>query len=201
MGPLLVGGLISGGLGLGKAIIGGVQAARGQKQMKNLLANRPQYNIPEEYQKALNIYQGLATGGMPGQSRYEQLIGQSTARAMTGAERGAISSGVYQGAVASAQDKELQALQNLALMGAQYKAQARQNLAGAQQQYGQLQDVAFEYNVNQPYQIGLNMANEQRMAGAQNLFGGLGEMGSAITSLVGTKYYTDVMAGLYPKNK
>lgn len=193
---LLLGGLIAGGIGAVKSIFGGVQASKGAKDLKRQLANRPKYNIPQEYAKALGIYSNLAQGEMPGQQRYEDLIGQSTARAMTNAERGAISSNVYQGSVLSAQDKELEALQNLAQMGAQYKVGAMKDLAGAQTQYGQLQDQAFDYNVNQPWQMKTQMASEQKQAGMQNLFSGLGEMGGAVMSLVGTKYYTDALKGM-----
>jgi len=196
---LLAGALISGGLGLGKAIIGGVQSIQGQKQLKNLLANRPKYNIPEAYMKSLGIYQNLAAGEMPGMQRQEQLIGETTARAMTGAERGSISSNVYMGAVQSAQDKELQALQNLAMMGANYKTQAMQNLAGAQNVMGGLQDQQFEYNVNQPWQIKATMAQEKIQAGGQNLFGGMGDIGSAVQNFVGTKYMQEIYKSLYGK--
>lgn len=193
---LLLGGLISGGIGLTKAVVGGIQAAKGKKQLNRLLANRPKYNIPQEYAKALGIYSNLAQGGMPGQQRYEDLIGETTARATTSAERGAISSNVFQGSVLNAQDKELEALQNLAQMGATYKTQAMQNLAGAQNQYGQLQDQAFDYNINQPWQIRANMASENRQAGMQNMFGGLGDIGQSVQSMVGTRYYTEMLKGL-----
>ena len=193
---LLLGGLVGGVLGLGKAVVGATQAAKGRKQMNKLLANRPTYQIPESYKKMLGIYSNLAQGEMPGQQRYEDLIGQTTARAMTNAERGAISSNVYQGSVLSAQDKELEALKDLAQMGAQYKTQQQQNLAGAQQTMGQLEDTAFDYNVNQPWQIKANMASEQKQAGVSNLFSGLGDIGQSIQSLVGTKYYADILKGL-----
>ena len=144
MSALLAGALISGGLGLGKAILGGIQAAKGRKEVNNLLANRPQYSIPEAYMKSLGIAQQMAAQEMPGMNMYKDMYAESTARAMSGAERGAISSNVYQGAVSEAQDKELQALQQLAIMGTQYKTDAMKNLQGAQMQMGQLQDQAFE---------------------------------------------------------
>jgi hypothetical protein len=195
MSALLLGSLISGAFGAAKAIAGGVQAAKGNKQMKNLLANRPQYSIPEAYQKALGVYGNLASSQMPGQQYYEDRIGESTARTISNAERGAISSNVFQGAVSGAQDKELQAIQDLAKMGAEYKTTQVQNYGQALNQYGQLQDQAFEYNTNQPWQIKANMANEQKMAGQQNLFGGLGDMGASVMNFVGTKYYTDMLKG------
>ena len=193
---LLAGALISGALGLGKSIFGAVQASRAKKKAAQMVADRPKYNIPEEYQKSLGIYQNLAAGEMPGQKYYENLIGESTARAMTGAEKGAISSNVYQGAVETAQDKELQALNNLALMGMQYKTQAQQNLAGAQSAMGQLKDVQWQTNVLQPWEIQKNIETEQRQAGMQNMFSGLGDMGSAVQNFVGTRYYTEMLKGL-----
>jgi hypothetical protein len=200
MSALLAGMLLSGGLGLAKSVIGGVQAAKGKRELNNLLNNRPQYSIPEAYMKSLGIYQNLASGEMPGLKRSEQLVGESTARAMTGAERGAISSTAYGGAVAGAQDKELQAIQNLAQMNAQWSAQQQQNLAGAQNQMGQLEDQKWEQNVNLPWNIKANMASERVGTGQQNLFAGLGDMAGAVQSFVGTKYYTDMLAELQ-KNK
>ena len=196
---LLAGALISGGLGLAKAIIGGIQAGGAKKRAKQMVADRPKYNIPEEYMKSLGIYKQLASGEMPGMDRYQEMIGESTARAMTGAERGAISSNVYQGAVESAQDKELQALRELALMGTQYKTQAMQNLAQAQTSMGQLKDVQWQTNVLQPWEIQKNIESEQRQVGMTNLFGGLGEMGASVMNFVGTRYYGDIMKELYGK--
>ena len=104
---LLAGALISGGLGLAKSVIGGIQSIRGNRQMKNLLKNRPQYSIPEAYMQALGLAQQRAAGEMPGMDQYQQMYGETTARSINAAERGAISSNVYQGAVSSAQDREL----------------------------------------------------------------------------------------------
>jgi hypothetical protein len=196
MSALLTGALISGGLGLAKAVTGGVQALTGNRQMNNLLANRPTYSIPDAYQKSLGIYANLASGQMPGQQYYEDRIGESTARTISNAERGAISSGVFQGAVSNAQDKELNAIRDLARMGAEYKTTQMQNYGQALNQYGGLQDKQWEVNQFQPWEIKANMANEKKMVGQQNLFQGLGEMGSTVMNYVGTKYYTDAMKAL-----
>lgn len=196
MSVLLAGALISGALGLGKAITGGVQAAKGNKQLKNLLANRPTYTIPEAYGRALSVYSNLASSQMPGQQYYEDKIGESTARAVSAAEKGAISSNVFQGAVSNAQDKELQAIQGLAKMGAEYRTAQMQNYGQALNQYGGLQQEAFDYNVNQPWQIRANMASEKKNMGMQNLFGGLGEIGSAAITYAGTKYYGDALKAM-----
>jgi hypothetical protein len=195
MSAALIAGLVGAGVGLGKAVIGGVQAAKGRKQLNSLLANRPQYNIPEEYMRSLGVYQNLASQEMPGMQRYEEMIGQSTARTMTGAERGAISSNVYQGAVEQSQDRELQALQQLAQMGVQYKTQAMQNLAGAYNTVGGLRDQQFEYNVNRPWEIQANMAAGKQTTGTENLYGGFTDIGEAAITFMGTKYAQEMGGG------
>jgi hypothetical protein len=197
---LLIGALTSGILGLGKSIFGGVQASKGKKELNTLLKNQPKYSIPEEYMKALGIYSNLATGEMPGQRRTEQLIGETSARAMTGAERGAISSTAYQGAVQSSQDKELQAIMNLAQMGAQYKTQAAKDLAGAETQMGQLKDQQFKTNILDQWGMKADIAANKMGVGQQNLFAGLGDISSSVMQFTGTKYYTDILAELQ-KNK
>lgn len=196
MSALLTGALISGGIGLGKAIIGGVQAAKGNKQLKNLLANRPTYTIPEAYGRALSVYSNLASSQMPGQQYYEDKIGESTARAVSAAEKGAISSNVLQGAVSNIQDKELQAIQDLARMGAEYKTTQMQNYGQALNQYGALQEKQWEVNQFQPWEIKANMAAEKRSVGMQNMFGGVSDMGQTAMNFVGTSYYQKILKGL-----
>jgi len=192
----LIGGLVNGGIGLVKGIVGAFQAGRGRKQLNKLLANRPTYNIPEYYQKALGTAQQMATQEMPGMSQYKDMYAQGTARAVSGLERGAISSNTFTGGVLEAQDKELQALQQLATMGAEYKINAQKYLQSAQNQMGQLQDRAFEYNVAAPYNIKLNMAAEKANVGATNLWSGIKDVGNTVNTFLGTKYYQDAMKKL-----
>jgi hypothetical protein len=120
-------------------------------------------------------------------------IGESTAKANTYLERGAMGSNQYMSGVLQGQDKELDAIRNLGIMSAQWRTQQKQNLATEQGVMGGLQDQAWDYNVNQPWQIKANMANEQRQAGSQNLFGGLEGIGSSIMNYAGTKAYLDAL--------
>ena len=199
MGPL-AGGLLSGGIGLGKAIIGGIQSIRGNRQMNRLMANRPKYNISQGYMDAYNTYKRLAGSEMPGYNLMQDQIGQSTAKAMTSAERGAMSSNQFMDAALNAQDKELDALRNLGIMSQQWQSQQQQNLAQAQNQMGALQDQAWDYNVNQPWQTKMTIANEKRQAGAQNLFGGMGDMASSVMNFAGTSNFMDIYKKLFPQS-
>jgi hypothetical protein len=110
-----------------------------------------------------------------------------------------MSSGQFLNSALGAQEKELDAIRNLGLMSAQWRGQQQQGLAGAQQMMGGLQDVQFQTNKLDPWNIKANMANEQRQAGMQNLFGGLGDIGSTAMNYFGTKSYLDVLKGLQPK--
>jgi hypothetical protein len=196
---LLGGGIISGVLGLGKAVYGGIQAAKGRKQMNSLLNNRPQYNISKGYLDAYKTYQRLAGSEVPGYGLMQDQIGQATAKATSTAEQGAMSSNQFMSAALGAQDKELDAIRNLGIMSAQWRGQQQQNMAQAQNQMGQLQDTQFQTNQLDPWNIKANMANEQRQAGMQNLFGGAQDIGSTIQNYVGTKSYLDVLKGLQPQ--
>jgi hypothetical protein len=74
-------------------------------------------------------------------------------------------------------------------MSAQWRGEQQQNLAQAQNTMGGLQDQAFEYNTNQPWQIKANMASERQQTGQQNLYGGLSDIGGSIMNFAGTSSY------------
>ena len=195
-----IGTAINAGVNLGKAVIGGIQSIKGRKELNNLLDNRPKYNISQGYLDAYKTYQGLANQQMPGYDLMLGQLGQSTAKTQVAAERGAMGSNQYLDALLKSQDKEMEAIRNLGIASAQWRTQQRQNLAGAQNQMGQLQDTQFQVNQLDPWGIKTNMAAEKRLVGNQNLWGGLQGMASTASDYLGTKYYLDALKGLYPKN-
>jgi len=186
-------------INLGKAIIGGIQAAKGRKQLNSLLANRPQYNISQGYLDAFRNYQNMANSGLPGYGQQAGQIQQSAAKAITGLERGAMGSNQYMEGVLNAQDKEMEAFRNLGIASAQWRAQQQQNLAQAQNQMGQLQDTAWQTNQMEPWGIKANMAANQWGTGQQNFWSGLQGLGGDIMNFAGTKYYADALKALQPK--
>jgi hypothetical protein len=185
-------------LNTGKFIAGLVQYGQGTKKLNNLLANRPKYNISQGYQDAYKTYQALANSQMPGYDAMTGQIGESTAKTNTYLERGAMGSNQYMSGVLQGQDKELDAIRNLGIMSAQWRSQQKQNLAGAQNQMGQLQDVQFQTNQLDPWNIKANMANEQRQAGNANLWSGLEGIGSNISQYAGTSAYLKALKATNP---
>ena len=95
MDPITIGAIISGVSALAQSGFGAAQAASGNKQFKKLLANRPNYEIQQEYKDILARYQQAQAGDMPGYQQTLSNIGQAGARARGAAERGAISSASY----------------------------------------------------------------------------------------------------------
>jgi hypothetical protein len=194
-----IGSIASAGVNLGQMISGWANARKGRKEMNSLLANRPQYEISKGYKDAFQTYQGLANQEMPGYQQMLGQLGQSSARATDAAERGAMGSNQYMSAVLESQDKEMEAIRNLGIMSSQWRTQQKQNLAGAQNTMGGLQDQQWDFNVNQPWQIKANMASERMGAGEQSGWQGLQGMASTAQNYFGTKYYADMMKSLYPK--
>jgi hypothetical protein len=194
-----LGAIVNAGIGGIKSIFGGIQALKGHKQLNNLLNNRPQYNISQGYQDAFKTYQSLANSNLPGYDIMKGQIDQSGAKVMNYAERGAMGSNQYMSASLQSQDKELDAIKNLGIMSAQWRTQQQQNLIQGQQMMGRQQDVQFQTNQLDPWNVKANMANERMGQGANNLFNGLQDMGSTFNNYAGTKAMMDMYKKMQPQ--
>jgi hypothetical protein len=193
---LLAGAAIGGGINLAKGLFGAIQASRGTKAMNKLLNNRQQYEISKGYLDAYNTYKQMASSQLPGYEQQLGQIGQSGTKTMDYAREGAMGSNQYMNAALQSQDKELEAIRNLGIMSSQWRAQQQQQLAGAQNTMGGLQDVQWQQNVNEPWNMKMNMANEQRQAGFANMFGGMEGLGSTLSNFAGTSNYLKTLKGL-----
>lgn len=196
MDPLTIGALLSGGANLLQGIFGAVQDSKGNRDFNKTLANRPNYEIPQEYRDILAKYQQAQSGDMPGYDTMLGQMGQAGARARGAAERGAISSVAYGSQVGDIYQKELDAIQNLGIQQAEYKSGMMDKVAQAQGAMGE--QKAEQWNINKyvPWQTEMNRFGEQKAAGQSNLFGAIqGGIGN-ITDFVGTKFYMDALKGL-----
>jgi hypothetical protein len=184
---------IGGLAGIGKAVVGGIQASRGRKEFKSLMGNRPMFEIPEEYGDVLSTYKRLSESEkFPGQDIMEGKIGQATARATQSAKEGAVSSTAYQSAVGDIYQKELDALQNLSLQAEQYKTSQQDKLAGAQQMMGGLKSDQWNINQYVPWQTNVINAAQRGQTGQQNLFEGMGSFANQMSNFAGTDAYLNI---------
>ena len=196
MPPLAIAALISAGTAAVKGIAGGIQASRGNRGFNKTMANRPDYEIPSEYQDILARYQQAGASNMPGYDQQLSQIGQAGARARGSAERGAISSTAYGSQVGSIYQKELDAIQNLGVQQEQYKTVMLDKGAGAEGVLASQKGDQWNQNENLKWQqkrnelTGISQAEQTNDANAWLAFQ------NSIADYAGTKYYTDALKGL-----
>lgn len=196
MDALGIGAIVNGGSALLQGLMGGIQAARGKKGFNRTMANRPTYEIPEEYQKILSQYEKAYAGNMPGYDQTLAQIDQAGARGRGSAERGSISSNAYGSQVGDIYQKELDAIRGLGIKQEEYKTSMLDKVAGAEgAMAGQ---KAEQWNINKfmPWQTEMNRYGDMAKTGTQNLFGAIQSGVSGVTDFLGTKYYSDTLKGL-----
>jgi len=181
-------------LNLGLGIADRIKANKLQKQWNKLYSQRPEYEIPEAYTNALSLYkQRAAQSKMPGQDLIEENIQQSSARARTAAERGAISSASYGAQASDIYAKELEAIQDLGIQSAQFQWQNQGQLGEAMQMYGGQQEKAQDWNKLGKWTTGMNVLESQLGARTQNANNYLGNAAAGLMNFAGTSYYSDLL--------
>ena len=176
---------IMGGIGLTKAIAGGIQSIKARKELKKEF---PKYSRPQEYDKILSLYQREAgRAELPGQSRYEAKISEATSRGVRAASKYADSPVAAVSAAAQLYGQQQSAIRDLGLQYAAFQQQAQSNLANAYQMGAQYSDKEWWQNVGYPDQVKRNIAAQKWNAGQQNLWGGIDIMGAAGLNYLGSK--------------
>ena len=184
-------------LNLGLGIADRIKANKLQQQWNTLNAQRPTYEIPEAYTDALNIYkQRAAQTKMPGQDILEENIQQSSARARTAAERGAISSASYGAQASDIYAKELEAIQNLGIKSAEFQWANQGQLAEAQQMFGTQQEKAQDWNTLGKWTTQMNQLESQMGAKTQNANTYLSNVIPGLANFAGTSYYQQMLEQL-----
>jgi len=157
-------------------IMGAVQTGMAAKQNKN----RPTYAIPEANRQALEEQKRLAamkeapgTGAMLNQIRQQGAAATQNVKEIGGG------SAQSAGAVADIYAKELAALQGMQGNQEAFRVQQSQNLVSGLNNYGQLQNQAWDYNQNQPYQQSMAAKSALTNAAMSNMMGGaMGALGT-----------------------
>ena len=192
-----IGAGLQGLMGLGRSIVGGVQSARAGRELKNF--KFPQYTPSDAYNSMLDIYKQQAYAQeLPGQSLMENKLGAQTAYGQRAAEKYAPSAGQALGAVTGLYGKQMDAVRDLGIQFANYRAQRQSELAGAQQVMGQIQDKQWEINQWYPSQVKYNELQSQKQAGASNLWGGIQDVMGAGMGFLGGMAQQQAMGSMMP---
>lgn len=189
--------LISGGISAVKGIFGAAQSVKANKQIKKLNATLPKYKRPEEYGQELALRAKMAgQGQLPGLGQITDNISGATSQAYGAAEKGAISSNTYMGAVGDIYSKQINAFQDLGIKSAEFQQTQKENYMNTLQKGADYSDTEWQENVMRPWEVNMNEAQSKKKAGGENLWNGLEGMSSAFSSFAGTKYASEVMQGL-----
>jgi len=202
MGPLAAMGIsagISGLANIGQALYGGFQARRAKRGLEDLRRNRPIYETPEAATQALGLSRQMAYGEMPGRTYAEERLGRTTAAGVRNIGRMAPSSSAALGAVTDVFGKRMDAERELGYNAALWRAQMMQNYQSQLGQMAQYQDQAFNLNQWIPYQQQMNELQSQRMAGQQNLWGGIQGLANTASGFMGDMSQLGAMQQMFPQ--
>lgn len=162
------GGALPIALQAGKAVFGGIQAARAKKELSQL--EEPEYQIPQEIVENLTAAEAQALEGLPAAQKraFVENIQQSTAQALAsgGSRRGGL---IGLGNVVRAQSDAFRDLL-AADVGARERKQSQ--VMQAKERLAQYKDRAFEED-QASYEQRLASGQATLGAGVQNIFGGI----------------------------
>jgi hypothetical protein len=166
-----------GAIGLGKAIAGGIQKRKAQRELDKEM---PKYSRPAEYEKLLGIFQQQAgLGQLPGQDQIEAKLSSTTARGTRAISKYADSPIAAVAATAGLYSKEQSAIRDLGIQFTEFRNRAQNQLAGAYKIGADYSDKEFSYNQWYPDQMRRNMAAQKWNAGQQSLWSGIDQVAAA----------------------
>jgi len=123
-----------------------------QSKMDALVANRPEYEISDEYAKNQALAQAATMGRDQAIQQQEQNINQSAVDSVGQAQELTSSTGSILSTLAAINNNKNDALLQLGVQEGQVARQNRRDLMGANEAMAEEQDKAWNYNVNDPYQ-------------------------------------------------
>jgi len=196
LGAIGVASLVASGLKAGAGLIQGIGGAKKQKQ---LWESRPQLGVTAGETANDQLYNQMASATeMPGQRQFEDKLGQTYAEGVSDINKTAISSlGATQGAI-DLSGKKMQAVQDLAGMFAEFKAQRQTALGQWNTQKTELEQQRFDVNQMQPWGAKMNEAVGQKQAGFQSFGSGIDTGVGVLGDMAGTEQYMKMLKSLYP---
>jgi hypothetical protein len=148
----------------------------------------------------LSMYQQRANAQeLPGQSLIENKLGAQTAYGQRNAEKYGATAGQALGATTGLYGQQINAVRDLGIKFADFKAQRQNELGSAQQIMAQAKDKQWEINQWLPSQYRYNELQSQKQAGASNLWGGMQDVGSAGMNYMGAMNQYNTMQSMFPQ--
>lgn len=176
----LIGGLVSSIPSIFQTFEGIRQRDEAQKGLANL--KRPEYQTPEEAQRALGMSQRRAADPfMPGQGAYMDRLEQQAANAF----QQSTEAGNPFALISNIQGQAAQQLRDVNTQAMQQRMQNEQQYQNALMQMSTFRDREWQLNKFAPYKDQYNELRDMFGAGSKNLYGGISGLSSIGTSLAG----------------
>jgi hypothetical protein len=176
----------------GKAISDGSQKRKAERASKNMLKNRPKYEIPQEIFQNQAMYEAMAgSSRVPGQSQIEDRIAQNTSQAIGASQRAAGSSVDALSAVSNINQNANNMQNNLGIQGAEYQMMAKDKLAASRGLMADYKNQRFDYNKNQPWQIAYAQKQkqlDQQKIDSENTYNSLSQTLPSAVGAIGNGY-------------
>jgi hypothetical protein len=153
------------------------------KKIKNLIENRPQYQIQDEAYENQALAKNQAFGRDRGIQQAEQNIMTSGADAMGQAQQVSGSTNALLDTFAGITGNQNQALAGLGVDEAQLQSQRMQDVYGGNNAMIDEQDKAWNFNVNEPYQNQMQALRDKKKFRQEMLFKALDTVGAVGTGL------------------
>jgi hypothetical protein len=178
------GGLLSAPGDIFNTIYGISQLISGNKHQKNLLENRPQYNIDPNILYNQQLAGQTASEGLSTSAK--NFYAENIDRGLGSSIQAGLASGQGLGVINQIYGQSNDAFRNLLAMDAQQKLDNQSALMGANKDLRDERLRSFDYNESQPWNLRYGQAVNQTNSGASNLTSGLKGLGSdALTLLLG----------------
>lgn len=133
-------------------------------EISKLISQKPQYQINPEYSENQGIARNKAYGRNRAFQTQESNIQQQAADDINSAQQYGSSTSSILNTLSSITGNKINALRGLGQDEAQYQGQALNDVMNTNTAMAEEKDKAWNYNVNEPYQLKLNQLVQQKKA-------------------------------------
>lgn len=191
---VMLGGVALTGLG---SFIRGQQQKSKQKDLANLMANRPIATTPQEVVENKQNAQQIASGALANATNTQAMnnINQQGANSLGAMRNSARSSTDLIAGLSGLNQNQNNAFNNLALQNYGQRLGGYNMLGQANQNLANYADRNFDYNVNQPYNQAVQSLMAQTQAGNANMNTAQKNMGNSINQLAYLAPYASKQGG------
>ena len=165
--------------GLAQSLSGIFGKRRRQRRIEELISQRPEYEIPTEAGEMLDDARSRANARLDEQQDFRQSLASQQASQLSRAQSqsGDINSLLALGSSSNAQMSD--ALIKNRIAGAQERNLRRQRLDNALANMSEFRDQAFKLNELDPYNMRVQMTQQNEQMSRDMAFGGLKQLGSS----------------------